>query len=281
MPKTSASSSLLLLVAAITAASPAAAQEYQRARTSEPNGPYLFWRTRDITFSLDALGCPDTDLGQTRAAVIRSFNTWESQPCTDIFFVYDGMVEGVEPNTVSGVADGINLVVWLTEWPESWGATQLAHTNFIWNERTGEILDVDIVLNGQDFYWTAGDITITDIEDVLVHEIGHLLGFAHSTDPEASMYAGYTEGEIKKRDLAATDIQGLCEVYPAGQPTPDVPDLGLDERELESGGCQCAATTARPPLDAAWPLACALLAALGRRDWRRRKPRRPRRDNRA
>lgn len=261
MPRTSASSALLLLPIAIAIAPHAAAQEYERARAVEPDGPYLFWRTRDITFSLDALGCPDTDLGQTRAAVIRSFNTWESQPCTDVFFVYDGIVEGVEPNTVSGEADGVNLVVWLTEWPEDWGATQLAHTNFIWNERTGEILDVDVVLNGQDYYWTAGDITITDIEDVLVHEIGHLLGFAHSTDPEASMYAGYTEGEVKKRDLAATDIQGLCEVYPAGQPTPDVPDLGLDERELESGGCQCAAA-ARSPLGEAWPLPLALLAAV-------------------
>jgi hypothetical protein len=255
-----------LLIAATSLASPVQAQEYQRARVYDPDGPYLFWRTRDVTFTLDARGCPDTDLGQTRAAVVRSFNTWESQPCTDIFFVYDGIVEGAEPNTISDTADGINLVTWLDEWPGEWGDDQLAHTNFVWNELTGEILDVDIVLNGQDYYWTAGDITITDIEDVLTHEIGHLLGFSHSTDPDATMYAGYVEGEIEKRDLAATDIQGLCEVYPAGQPTPDVPDLGLNQQELSSGGCQCSATP-EPP--AAWALACLLsplvLAAARRR----------------
>jgi hypothetical protein len=220
-------------------ASPLHAQEYRRAQTDGDEGPFLYWRERAITFSIDAAGCPDTDLGQTRAAVIRAFNTWESQPCTDIFFVFDGMVDGAEPNHFTREADGHNLITWIMDWPEEWGARKLALTNFVWNERTGEILDVDIAFNGRDYYWTAGDRTVTDIENVLVHEIGHLLGFAHTTDTEASLYDGYVEGEIEKRDLSATDIHGLCEVYPSGRPTPDVPELGIDDAELSSGACHC------------------------------------------
>jgi len=235
------------------------AQEYNRARTEEPDGPFLFWRDRAITFSIDASGCPDTDLGQTRAAVIRAFATWESQPCTDIFFIFEGMVEGAEPNHLTGEADGHNLIMWVMDWPDEWGSDKLALTNFVWNERTGEILDVDIVFNARDYYWTAGDRTVTDIENVLVHEIGHLLGFAHTTDPDASMYDGYVEGEIEKRDLSATDIHGLCEVYPSGRPTPDVPDLGINEDELGSGGCQC--TSVGPRIGLGWTTLF-LLAAM-------------------
>jgi hypothetical protein len=216
----------------------ASAQDYNRAQTS-PDGPFLFWRDRIITYSLDADGSPDVDLGQTRSAVVRSFNTWESQPCTDVFFSYEGIVRDAETNHFTGEADGINLIQWLMDWPDDWGADQLAQTGIVWNARTGEILDVDIALNGESFYWTTSNITVTDIENVLTHEIGHLLGFAHTTDPDATMYDGYNEGETVKRDLAATDIRGLCEVYPSGRSTPDVPDLGRNDQELSNMGCEC------------------------------------------
>lgn len=227
------------------------AQDYRRMRTDggdeDSSGPYLYWRERSIGFSVDASGCPDIDPDQARAAVIRAFNTWESQPCSDIFFIYDGMFDGLEPNYFTGESDGHNLISWVMDWPEeraegeSSRNNKLAITSPIYNGNTGELTDVDIIFNARDFYWTAGDRTVTDIENVLVHEIGHLLGFAHTDDPEASLYDGYVEGEIDKRDISATDIHGLCEVYPSGHPTPDVPDLGIENIELTT----CSSSGAR------------------------------------
>lgn len=257
-PRPFLSTLALLIVCSATLAPRPALAQYERLRTDD-NGPFIFWRDRFISFSLDSAGCPDLDFGQTRSAVVRSFNTWESQPCTDIFFVYDGPVSEMVPNHFSREADGSNVISWTTDWPDEWGEDQLAQTSFVWNGRTGEILDVDIILNARNYYWTASDITINDVEDVLVHEIGHMLGFAHNTDPEASMYDNYDEGETLKRDLSATDIRGLCEVYPAGRPTPDVPDLGLDEFELSSSGCECRVSPTTPRGGA---LLLLLLAAL-------------------
>ncbi|GAV58089.1 Peptidase_M10 domain-containing protein/PG_binding_1 domain-containing protein, partial [Cephalotus follicularis] len=52
-----------------------------------------------------------------------------------------------------------------------------------------------------------------DLESVAVHEIGHLLGLGHSTDPNAVMYAEIEAGTIK-RDLDQDDIDGIHSLYP-------------------------------------------------------------------
>ncbi|KAJ9135235.1 hypothetical protein P3X46_032443 [Hevea brasiliensis] len=52
-----------------------------------------------------------------------------------------------------------------------------------------------------------------DYESVAVHEIGHLLGLAHSQDPNAVMYPTIAPGTIK-RDLAPDDVKGIQALYP-------------------------------------------------------------------
>ncbi|XP_050236226.1 metalloendoproteinase 4-MMP [Mercurialis annua] len=51
-----------------------------------------------------------------------------------------------------------------------------------------------------------------DLESVAVHEIGHLLGLAHSSDKEAVMYPSLKPRK-KKVDLNVDDIQGIQALY--------------------------------------------------------------------
>ncbi|XP_030469878.2 metalloendoproteinase 1-like [Syzygium oleosum] len=54
-----------------------------------------------------------------------------------------------------------------------------------------------------------------DLESVALHEIGHLLGLAHTPDQNAVMYAITNPGALK-RDLRQDDIDGIHALY-AGQ----------------------------------------------------------------
>ena len=84
---------------------------------------------------------------------------------------------------------------------------------------TGEILDSDILFNGDDFKWSTGHSAGGghDVQNAATHEIGHFLGISHSVRvPDSTMYPGTSAGELNKRTLHADDIAAVKELYVAG-----------------------------------------------------------------
>lgn len=61
----------------------------------------------------------------------------------------------------------------------------------------------------------SGNTALMDYINIATHEIGHGLGLSdlYNTCAEETMYGYSTEGETKKRDLNAGDIQGLVKLY--------------------------------------------------------------------
>lgn len=107
----------------------------------------------------------------------------------------------------------------------------------------GRIYDADIYLNGQHFtFSTGGERGLTDVENVLTHELGHVMGLDHTCDDgqrrplpldnlgqpipscssgnlgaavtEATMFPNAATGESKKRTPEAGDVHGVCQTYP-------------------------------------------------------------------
>ena len=96
----------------------------------------------------------------------------------------------------------------------------LAITVITFDAHAKEILDADVVLNGEHgfafFDHDARDegMQTYDLQNVLTHELGHLLGLGEDmTDVDATMYAFSQPGETGKRDLEVVDKDSIASLY--------------------------------------------------------------------
>ncbi|MEM2351793.1 MAG: matrixin family metalloprotease [Thermoproteota archaeon] len=140
---------------------------------------------------------------------------------------------GVAPNLINGSItlgyinvtktdrtngfDGHNVICW-GDYPTE---GVIAVTYLLYNRRTKEILEFDIVLD-TDYKWGNATISgnnVMDLQNILTHELGHGLGLGdlyQTTAIQETMY-GYSDyGETIKRDLYMGDKTGITKLYGSG-----------------------------------------------------------------
>lgn len=204
---------LALALALVLVAVPAHAYKLLGVKWAESRLP--------VAWSLSTAGSGDLNDGSDLQEVIRGFTTWDAVGCSK-FAVKEPVM--IPPDQEREGADGVNQVFWIhTNW--RYGRYTLGVTTPAYNPNNGQILDADIVFNGQDYKWTTkGSGTRTDVFTIAVHEQGHFLGLEHSCTPEdaqrgrctnatrnAVMFAAY-EGYPK--GINSDDIAGVCHLYP-------------------------------------------------------------------
>lgn len=161
--------------------------------------------------TVDEIGAPAYD------AVIAAATTWQNAPgILPTLIVERGPEDevgyhrnGKNHNTVRFAPDGDPLAN---------GA--LAITVITFDAHAKQILDADVILNGEhgfDFYdhdmRNQGMVTY-DLQNVLTHEFGHLLGLGEDyVDEDATMFAYSQPGEIGKRDLETVDKNSIGTLY--------------------------------------------------------------------
>lgn len=277
---------IALALAAACLAAPNLSRAYVRSVATENPKVCLFWASRQVPFTLDALGSIDAGTSESLAAARLSFHQWETPSCTDFAF----QDRGVSSRRTVGL-DYSNRVLWRERdcqgvappsdscWTSGGCNNQydcwetdprtIALTTVLYNTRTGEIADADIELNGADYVFTAIDgapcgrtpsilpatCVATDVQNTLTHEIGHVIGLNHTSAVGATMFPTAPLGETSKRVLHDDDIAGMCAIYPRGKPTATcVPQ--------DSSGQGC---SSGPGGAAGLAVAPALAAALARR----------------
>lgn len=140
-----------------------------------------------------------------RDAVKRAAATWNNDIGREVI-----KIGGV--TKMSGPAqDGANVIYFLDSW-ESDRTNEQARTTVYWAGT--RIYEADIRVNNRDFNFFWGNDPVggrVDIESLILHEMGHVLGLGHSTTAKSVMAKSLPSATLR-RDLSTDDLSSIrCE----------------------------------------------------------------------
>jgi Cys-rich repeat protein len=182
----------------------------------------LRWsRGTEVRYGVVGAVPANLDLPRFAAAVDAAFTTWE-RPCSTLTF--DRLPAPRDLTTPA--VDGQNTIRFELNAipPEVDPAHVIAFTSVIGALCNGTLTEVDVTFNAVGFTWSdALDApNDRDIETIMLHEGGHLLGLDHTPDMSAIMFAQNVERV--RRGLAQDDLDGVCSLYAADRDGPCVRD---------------------------------------------------------
>jgi hypothetical protein len=188
--------------------------------------PQFFDRVRRnniVTFNYNAAGDPTG--GAALTAIQHAEQTWSSVPGS-AFRYRDGGMTGRSPSSLAqfctgapGQLDGANDIGWC-----KLPAGALGVTTLVFDWRTAKVIESDVALNADisPLFWsTVTGGSEIDLEFVLLHELGHALGLAHSDDQNAVMYPylmRFPDYVDTRRTLTTAETDGMRSLYPPHPP---------------------------------------------------------------
>jgi hypothetical protein len=254
----------------------------------ETGGTPLAWPRNCLSFSVQVDGSKKFGItaDQLQQLVRTCYDNWQNVHCAgggkpDLYVETYPQVDCTEAR-VNMHGPNQNLWVFHDEkWPYADNASStIALTTVKFNPDSGEIYDGDVELNSANFDFTleAGGAG-TDLQSVIQHESGHILGLAdlyNLTSASSTMYGNYgSGGDLTKRTLEADDIAGVCAVFPpVSNPSTTcdpTPRGGFTTKcaEPDDAGCTCTvAQSSAASAKSRWQLLgilSGLLAVTGRR----------------
>lgn len=205
-----------------------ATASYVRTPLSSSNGTPIAWNLTNpdtqvvvngrIVYGLNPAGSDDLPFAEVERALVASFQTWEDIPTSTVAFTRG-------PNTTSTTTtrDNVLQVFWLENTTNTGDGLNVAGvlalsrlTTITSGPRTGEIVDGALVFNGNQFRWaTDGRGDAADVQEIATHEIGHLIGLAHSPIGGTAMFPRTGVGRTQGRTLAPDDQIAASVAYPA------------------------------------------------------------------
>lgn len=212
----------------------------------------LWWRNACVSYDVQQDATPALPEGTAAHIVDAAFAKWTGVTCANgrnlsIAAVNLGPVacDKVQYNSDEG---NQHVIIFRNPWPHPDDRLNtLGLTTVTFDAITGELYDADTEINASVRLSIDGS-NGNDFESIITHEAGHFLGMAHSSDPNATMYAFYA---ATMRTLHADDIDGICAIYPPGgirnvdpsvSPTATIAEAACDPTPRHGFASQCSPT---------------------------------------
>ncbi len=225
MNRTSLTRAILAAFTACIAlvAAPQMAQAYEFIYNCSGGGGAA-WSSANqpLTYYINSRGSDDTSFSsftKLEGVIQDSFDVWSS-PCSSNFqSTYGGSTSDTALNTNNPVV--LSWAETRNEWPQQLGdpfggtiAVTLASATSACTMRSAPIIFNGIAITYTDQcntnFCSGGG---TDLQSIATHEIGHMLGLAHSPIQSATMYFAY-QGGSGARTIATDDQNGVSALYP-------------------------------------------------------------------
>lgn len=217
----------------------------------------LHWSAGTVTMHQNALGSVKTPGDTEFAAVSRAIGHWEAQfeLCGDLTIQEGDHTQTDRIGFDASSNDNENIIVFREQscmdlvdpadpcwadstcgntyscWDHSAGTIALTTTSY--DPGTGRLFDADIEGNAAGFLFTtvdsppcppgalATDCVAFDVENTFTHEMGHVVGLAHTNHPGSTMNPSAPAGETSKRTIDPGSLSFVCDAYPKGSPATD------------------------------------------------------------
>lgn len=181
-----------------------------------PGQPPFTWGTQvPVSFVIQQDGSADVPDASDAAAVRLGFDTWEGLAASSIGFVEDTQADA---SRTDFDAQDVHLVMWDEDGSSGLfppGSSIVALTPLLASTTTGQIIDADVVFNGEHPFSTNLQGGTFDVQAVVTHEIGHMIGIDHSGGPLTTMNATVVAGSSTPRSLSRDEETAAAHVYPA------------------------------------------------------------------
>jgi hypothetical protein len=229
------------------------------------DGEPLEWTNTCLSYAIDNRGSQWMTNTEIEEAVDLAFKEWENADCGGAppNVIFKPLLPSNCQRTEYNCSGNVNTIAFLDPWrdpcvdeggfdPNAFAVTTVWH-----NTSTGEILDVDMMINDEPASrFNAGgpyaNCPLTgcprgsgtspgpaDLRSIVTHEIGHFLGIGHSNDEDATMFPSTDRESVDKRSLAPDDIEAICTIYPPGNldPSCNATPMGGLELDCEQKAC--------------------------------------------
>jgi predicted Zn-dependent protease len=184
-------------------------------------GELLAWSRSEVTVSVDPGGSARLGITaeQTAQVLARAFDNWHEVACAS------GQSPGLSLRVADSTAGGMNeadaIVTYVDSgwrYPRSYGAITQLTVDLDTGAITRALVEINSETHALAIDAQAPEI---DLEAVLTHEVGHLIGLDHSRVAGSTMVAETRAfGTADLRSLDTDDVAGVCALYPFRTPKP-------------------------------------------------------------